>query len=88
MTISEIRARIGMIATRVPADTVQKIVSDKVYMKTCEAALYLGIGKSTLERLRSQGCGPTAHRVGPKLIRYHRDELDAWTKPTQSTSEP
>ncbi|GAM99149.1 hypothetical protein U91I_02790 [alpha proteobacterium U9-1i] len=43
-----------------------------------QAASYLGINPKMLSTLRIEGGGPIAKRMGKKLIRYHRDDLDNW----------
>jgi predicted DNA-binding transcriptional regulator AlpA len=57
------------------------------YLKTPDAAVYLGMGASTLERLRVQGSGPRFHKLGSKSVRYLVDDLDTWARPATSTSE-
>jgi predicted DNA-binding transcriptional regulator AlpA len=57
------------------------------YLKTLDAAAYLGMGVSTLERLRVQGSGPRFHKLGTKAVRYRVDDLDAWARPATSTSQ-
>jgi predicted DNA-binding transcriptional regulator AlpA len=57
------------------------------YLKTPDAAVYLGMGVSTLERLRVEGSGPRFHKLGSKAVRYRVDDLDTWAKPATSTSE-
>lgn len=42
------------------------------------AAQYLGVSKDALRLWRSQGKGPRYFKAGEKLIRYRRDDLDAW----------
>lgn len=59
------------------------------YLRTPGAAQYLGIGQSTLERKRMEGTGPRFRRLGPKIITYAIDDLDAWASEhvLHSTSE-
>jgi hypothetical protein len=38
------------------------------YLRTADAAAYLGLGKSTLERLRWAGGGPKFRILGAKVI--------------------
>lgn len=56
-------------------------------LSTHEAAAYLGVGISTLERYRCLGGGPQFMRTGRRLIRYRKCDLDAWLRPQHSTSE-
>ncbi len=50
------------------------------YLRTPDAAAYLGIGQSTLERKRLDGSGPTFRRLGGKTVVYTVDDLDAWAE--------
>jgi excisionase family DNA binding protein len=44
-----------------------------------QAAVHLGVGCSTLEKLAARGEGPFCFRVG-NLVRYPVDLLDAWKR--------
>lgn len=59
------------------------------YLRTPEAAKYLGIGQSTLERKRIDGTGPQFRQLGTKIITYAVADLDAWASEQilSSTSE-
>lgn len=50
----------------------------KKYLRTPDAANYLGIGRSTLERKRIDGSGPQWRRLGARIVTYAVDDLDAW----------
>jgi predicted DNA-binding transcriptional regulator AlpA len=58
-------------------------------LRTTEAASYLGIGKSTLEKLRLTGLGPIYIKAGPRVVVYDIADLDAWlaARRRASTSE-
>jgi predicted DNA-binding transcriptional regulator AlpA len=43
-----------------------------------EAAGIIGVTINTLYRWHKQGIGPTRLKIGPKLVRYHLDEVNAW----------
>jgi predicted DNA-binding transcriptional regulator AlpA len=60
------------------------------YLRTPDAARYLGLGQSTLERKRVDGSGPIWRRLGGKVVVYSIDDLDAWASEQvhRSTSEP
>jgi excisionase family DNA binding protein len=47
-------------------------------LNTVQAAVELGLSKSTLEHWRTVRKGPPFFRVGPRCIRYRRADLDAW----------
>ena len=53
-----------------------------------EAARYVRLGKSTLERFRISGGGPCYCKLGG-AVRYRRSDLDAWleSRLTKSTSQ-
>lgn len=59
------------------------------YLRTKDAAKYLGVGKSTLDRMRIEGNGPKFRRLGNKIISYAVADLDAWAgeQVFSSTSE-
>jgi hypothetical protein len=48
------------------------------YLSTQEAACYTKLGKSTLERMRIEGNGPTFIRATPTRVVYSVDDLDAY----------
>ena len=53
---------------------------EKTWFTTREAASYLEVGKSTLEKYRAEGRGPAFHKhEAPRgVILYKRADLDAW----------
>lgn len=59
------------------------------YLRTADAAKYLGIGKSTLERARTEGTGPKFRRLGSRIVAYAIGDLDAWASKQvlESTSQ-
>lgn len=48
------------------------------YLRTAEAATYLGLGASTLERKRLDGSGPRYRVLGARAVRYAIADLDEW----------
>jgi excisionase family DNA binding protein len=52
---------------------------------TPQAAEYLGLGKSTLDKLRVAGGGPAFHKVGARVV-YDPQDLDAWIAQHKRTS--
>jgi predicted DNA-binding transcriptional regulator AlpA len=49
------------------------------YLRPKDAARYLGIGKNTLNKLRmTAGAGPAFRKLGPRIVLYSVDDLDAW----------
>ncbi|HLO75023.1 MAG TPA: helix-turn-helix domain-containing protein [Magnetospirillum sp.] len=57
-------------------------------LRTPEAAAYLGLSKSTLEKYRLTGYGPKYCKLG-KIVCYQLEDLDAWAdaRTRFSTSE-
>ena len=50
-----------------------------VFFTVKEAAQYLGLSKSWLDKLRRKGEGPAYFRFG-RAIRYKTADLEAWAK--------
>jgi predicted DNA-binding transcriptional regulator AlpA len=46
-------------------------------LDTPQAAEYLGLGKSTLDKLRVAGSGPAFIKIGKRVV-YDPADLDAW----------
>ncbi|YBV98355.1 helix-turn-helix domain-containing protein [Phyllobacteriaceae bacterium JZ32] len=46
-------------------------------MRVREAATYLGLSKSTLDKLRCFGGGPRYYKLGRAVV-YNTADLDAW----------
>lgn len=57
-------------------------------MTTSEAARYVRLGKSTLDRYRLTGEGPDFAKLGG-AVRYRQQDLDTWlaSRIVSSTSE-
>lgn len=49
------------------------------------AAEYLGLSKSTLDKLRHFGGGPRYFKLG-RIVVYDTDDLDAWRNERAATS--
>lgn len=45
-----------------------------------EAARLLGVPVQTLRNWRHEGKGPPYRKVGQRIVRYHRAELDSYTR--------
>ena len=65
------------------------IVKDTRYLRTKEAAHYVGLSARTLEKHRTYGTGPAYRKVGGRVL-YSIEELRAWVDRGQctSTSDP
>jgi predicted DNA-binding transcriptional regulator AlpA len=59
-------------------------------LRTPEAAAYVGLSASTLEKFRLSGEGPTYHKAGLKIVVYRPEDLDGWLRARRrnSTSDP
>ena len=59
------------------------------FLTTKEAASYLRLSKSYLDKLRVYGGGPEFIRLGQRKIVYAKSDLDAWagSRRFRSTSE-
>ncbi len=49
------------------------------FLSTQQAAFYLGLSVRKLQQMRGQGAGPTFRRHS-RFVRYHIDDLDAWSE--------
>ena len=54
-------------------------------IRTKEAAYYLGLSKSTLDKLRCFGGGPRFFKLGRAVI-YSTDDLDTWRNERAATT--
>ena len=54
-------------------------------LDTPQAAEYLGLGKSTLDKLRVAGGGPVFIKIGKRVV-YDPADLDAWFAAHKRTS--
>ncbi|MCG8357102.1 MAG: helix-turn-helix domain-containing protein [Kiloniellales bacterium] len=61
---------------------------DKTFLNTREAAEFLGLKPNTLEKMRVYGGGPEYRKHG-RYVRYHIDDLNAWSdlRKRSSTSD-
>jgi predicted DNA-binding transcriptional regulator AlpA len=59
------------------------------FLRTPEAAVYLGLSARTLEKHRCYGTGPVYFKLGGRVV-YSIDELERWFLPAarRSTSDP
>ena len=66
-------------------DTVQQCITLRVAFTTREAAAYLGLAVSTLNKWRCHGGGPTYLKLG-RAVRYRHEDLDAFLTARRLTS--
>jgi predicted DNA-binding transcriptional regulator AlpA len=57
----------------------------KPHLRTPEAADYLGLSASTMEKMRLRGDGPRYAKLG-RLVIYAITDLDAWVEVRKRTS--
>ena len=59
------------------------------YLRTADAARFLGLSGRTLERHRTYGTGPAYRKLGGRVV-YALDDLKAWAErgAKTSTSDP
>ena len=59
------------------------------FLRTPEAARYLGLSGRTLEKHRTYGTGPTYRKIGGRVV-YAVDDMKAWADlgAKTSTSDP
>ena len=59
------------------------------FLRTKEAAEFLGLSARTLEKHRTYGTGPAYHKLGGRVV-YSVDDLRAWADlgTKHSTSDP
>lgn len=55
------------------------------FLNTAQAAFYIGLSQRTLEKMRLTGNGPRFRKHG-RYVRYHIDDLDAWSLGAQRAS--
>jgi len=53
------------------------------WLDTAKAAGYLGARPGTLKNWRHLGEGPKYHVINRRLVRYHRNDLDAFARRVQ-----
>ena len=53
-------------------------MTEKRILRTREAAEYIGLSPSTLEKIRLQKKGPRFIRLGGRAVGYDIRDLDAW----------
>jgi len=56
------------------------------FLNTEDAARYLRLAPTTLNRLRVTGFGPPFLRLTPKCIRYRASDLRQWAEDQKHTS--
>jgi excisionase family DNA binding protein len=55
------------------------------FLSTAQAAFYVGLSRRTLEKMRVTGGGPKYRKHG-RYVRYHIDDLNAWSEARSKVS--
>ncbi len=58
--------------------------SQSTQLTTKEVADRLGVHVQTVKNWRKQGTGPPFFKIGPRLIRYLKTEVDSWLENTET----
>lgn len=70
---------IKLSSRRGPGSSRSAPTAPDEYLTVKEAAHFLRVSKSFLDKLRCTGGGPSFTRVGRKIL-YRRIDLEAWTR--------
>ena len=60
-------------------------IYQKLHLRTPQAAEYLGLSTSNMEKMRLRGDGPPYAKLG-RLVIYDMSDLDAWVNARKRTS--
>jgi predicted DNA-binding transcriptional regulator AlpA len=55
-------------------------------LRTPDAAAYVGLSPSTMEKMRIKGGGPVYEKSGAKIVVYRLADLEAWLTSRRRTS--
>ncbi|MEM0988688.1 MAG: helix-turn-helix domain-containing protein [Pseudomonadota bacterium] len=61
------------------------LIERREWFTPSEAGEYLRLSDKTLENLRLRGEGPVFSRLGHRIVRYRRADLDAWLEAGRRT---
>lgn len=64
---------------------MNNIEFNKLHIRTNQAAEYLGLSKSNMEKMRLRGDGPQYAKLG-RLVVYSVADLETWIKAHKRTS--
>lgn len=72
--------------TAITIDEIREVIRAELgkpstpWMDSDQAASYVGATAGTLKNWRATGKGPKYHIVQDRLVRYHREDLDAFVR--------
>ena len=66
-------------------DRAAKAKKGSPFLSTEQAAFYLGLSPRRMQQMRASACGPEFRRHS-RFVRYHIDDLDAWSEMSRSRS--
>lgn len=70
------------------SNEVERVLNAKKvspFLSPKQAAFYVGLAADTLQKMRIRGDGPKFRKHG-RFVRYHLDDLDAWSAGRTKTS--
>lgn len=67
-------------------DRAAKAKKGSPFLTTEQAAFYLGLSPRRMQQMRTCSCGPE-YRRHSRFIRYHIDDLDAWSEMSGSRAQ-
>lgn len=75
------------LATAPRANQVSKATPPDALLNVRQAAVRLGLSKSTLDKMRGAGKGPRFVKTTDRAIRYDPVDLDRWINARRSASD-
>jgi hypothetical protein len=84
MNTDQLQALADEVVRRVAVMLASQATVTPEYMNTEDTAVYLGVSPELLEQWRSQGGGPSFHKLSEgksSRVRYRRADIDAWMAP-------
>ena len=67
-----------MPASVTPIDGLDVVDPEKLWLTAREVCDAIAVNPSTMRSWLRRGQGPPHYRVGGRLVRFRRDEVEAW----------